>query len=104
MSTPDATGAIYISDTGASVVRKLYPNGTLRIVAGSLGVSGASGNWVRGTSALLRAPRGLTLINGSGAVLVSDVSAVRVLYPNLTIATLVGSLGATGSGGNGGPG
>lgn len=99
----DVSGAMYISDTSSAVVRKLLANGTMTIVAGTLGVTGTAGNNVPGTSASLKSPRGLTLIS-SGAVLISDATAVRVLYPNRTLATLIGTLGTTGVGGDGGPG
>lgn len=87
----DTSGSLYISDLGSAVVRRLQANGTMTVVAGSLGTTGTTGNNVPGTSAFLKSPRGLTLLSSS-AVLIADATAVRILYPNRTLSTLIGTV------------
>lgn len=104
MAGLDASGAFYVSDTQNEVVRRVI-NGTAFIVAGSLNRSGASGNGVPGTSALLRAPRGLAL-TASGDLLIADATTLRLLFTstNNTIITFAGQLGVSGFAGDGGRG
>lgn len=102
----DASGTYYVSDTLNFVVRRLNGStGVFNIVAGRLGVSGSSGSGVPGTSALLAAPKGLTLLS-TGDLVITDSNgpAIRLLSSNLTIVTLAGILGLAGYAGNNGPG
>ena len=104
----DRNGNFYISDTSSYVVRRVSPNGTSSIVAGTLGIAGNSNGGGQGTSALLQAPRGL-VITSQGDLLIADgfpASVLRILYvsTNSSIATFAGTLGISGTSGDGGPG
>lgn len=104
VSAYDPSGSFYVSDTLNRVVRRVYPNGSAFIVAGSLGVSGATGNRVPGKAALFTFPRSLTISGSDVVISDSGVHAVRVLYANQTVATLMGVLGSSGVSGDGGLG
>jgi DNA-binding beta-propeller fold protein YncE len=56
---PDQT--IYFSDSKNHIVRRINPSGVISTVAGTPGVSGASGDAVKATSAQLNNPGGLFL-------------------------------------------
>jgi hypothetical protein len=105
ISTFDSEGTFYVSDSNNRVVRRIYPNGTAVIVVGRLGVSGNTGSRVAGTAALLNTPRALTLWGSSGAdVIIADsgAHALRVLYANQSLITLMGTLASPGYSGDGG--
>ena len=104
ISTYDAPGSFYISDTLNRVVRRVYPNGTTRVVAGQLGVQGVTGNRVAGTAATLNFPRAITISGDAIIIADSGANAVRILFANQTIATLAGTLAVNGYSGDGGLG
>jgi hypothetical protein len=97
VSTYDADGTFYVSDTLNRVVRRVFRNGTTFIVAGILG---SSGNGV----SQLNFPRAITLIGNDVVIADSGSHAVRILYANSTLATLFGTLGAAANSGDGGSG
>ena len=97
VSAFDPSGSFYVSDTVNRVVRRIFPNGTTRIVAGSLGVAGVTGNNVPGTAALCNYPRALTISGADLVIADSGASVVRILYENQTLSTVMGSLGTVGS-------
>ena len=103
VSSYDASGSFYVSDTLNRVVRRVYPNGTTRIVAGKLGLQGSTGNMVAGTAALLNFPRGIIISGGNIVIADSGAHSVRILYANQTLATLAG-IGSSGYSGDGGLG
>ncbi|MBK9992267.1 MAG: hypothetical protein IPP19_16490 [Verrucomicrobia bacterium] len=55
----DALGNIYVADTAASTIRKIFPDGTVTTLAGSAGVVGTSDGL--GTAARFNAPTSLAV-------------------------------------------
>jgi hypothetical protein len=95
VSAYDASGTFYVSDTGNRVLRRVFPNGTTSVVAGTLGVSG-------NTLSLLNFPRAITLVGNDVVIADSGAHVIRVLYPNGTLSTLFGVLGSSAYSGDGG--
>jgi len=105
----DSQGNLYIADLGNSCVRKVTARvvggaaqpidgtETITTVAGTGTMAGNSGDGGLATAAQLRAPRGLAVDMGSGALYIADQSNnnIRVVNAAGTITTLAGS-GATG--------
>src|SRR5215208_4709886 len=54
----DASGNVYIADTGNHTVRKVVPGGTISTVAGT-GIAGYNGDGIAASSARLYAPNGV---------------------------------------------
>jgi MYXO-CTERM domain-containing protein len=103
VSVNSSSGALYISDTGNSCIRRLAGGGTVTTVAGIAGISGKrSGS---GDQALFNQPR--ALISFSNSVIVADTgnSLLRsVLLSNsgTSVATVSLSAPTTSGGGSGG--
>jgi len=97
----DASGFLYIADTGNQRVRKVV-NGNITTIAGN-GTTGYSGDGGPALNATLNSPQGL-LVDSAGNVYISDYSnsVVRVVSPSGTISTLAGN-GTPGYAGDGGP-
>lgn len=93
-----------MSDTLNRVIRRVFPNGTTRVVVGSIGIAGVTGDNVPGTSALLNFPRALTISGVDLVIADSGAHPVRVLYANQTLGTLIGTPGTSGATGDGGLG
>ena len=100
----DASGNLFIADTGNDRIRKIAPDGTISTVAGS-GLRGSSGDGGPATDA------GLFLLNGgdiavdaSGNLFIADSRnhRIRRVIPDGTISTIAGN-GTEGFGGDGGP-
>ena len=89
--TTDASGSIYISDTGNDVIRKVAANGVITTVAGT-GVSGYSGDGGAATSARLQSPWGLA-VDTAGNLYIADWSnhAVRKVTAGGVISTIAGN-------------
>jgi uncharacterized protein (TIGR03437 family) len=97
----DASGNLYIADSGNSAVRKVAPNGIITTVAGN-GTGGFSGDGGRGVFAQLFRPKGVA-VDTAGNVYISDTlnNRIRMVTPNGTISTVVGT-GAAAYFGDGG--
>ncbi len=104
--TIGAFGALYLTDTGNSTIRKITPAGVVTTVAGMPGVAGLQD----GTdNALFNQPRALT-VDASGALYVADTgnAAIRKITPQGVVSTLAlttapaPSGGDSSSGGSGG--
>jgi hypothetical protein len=97
----DASGNVYIADTGNQRVRHIATDGTIATVAGT-GIAGFSGDGGAATVAQLRTPSALA-IDSTGALYIADTGnhRVRKLLPNGTITTVAGS-GNDGDDGDGG--
>ncbi len=95
----DASGFVYIADTGNQRVRKIV-NGTITTIAGN-GSSGYTGDGAAATSATLNSPSGL-VVDGAGNVYISDYgnNAVRKVSAAGVITTVAGS-GSQGYSGDG---
>ncbi len=95
----DAGGAVIVSDSGNSCVRKFTVGGAINTIAGIPGSSGFTGDGVLGgaLNAKLNAPTGVA-IDGAGAIFIADSGnrRVRRLALDATLTTVVGS----GTGGN----
>ena len=97
----DASGNIYIADTGNNVVRQVTPKGVISTFAGT-GTAGFSGDGSAASKAQLNAPQGLA-VDTAGNVYIADAGnfRVRVVGTNGNISTFAGSgsQGYTGDGG-----
>jgi sugar lactone lactonase YvrE len=98
----DATGNLYITDTGHHRVRKVTSAGLITTVAGN-GTEGFSGDNGPATSAQLHFPSGVA-IDAAGNLLIADTinSRIRRVTPAGLITTFAGN-GTPGSGGDNGP-
>ncbi|MEZ4366568.1 MAG: hypothetical protein R2939_09810 [Kofleriaceae bacterium] len=96
----DASGRLYVADTGAHRIRRLETDGTMTVVAGS-GLAGDAGDGGDATAARLDGPRG-TAVDGLGRIYVADTENHRVRRVDLDgrIVTLAGT-GVAGAGANG---
>ena len=91
----DATGNLYVGDSGNNAIRKVTPAGTVTTLAGTSGSSGATD----GTAAIARfsQPRGLSL-DPAGNVYVADYgnNVIRLVTPAGVTSTLAGGAGIIG--------
>ncbi|MDP2342196.1 MAG: hypothetical protein Q8O67_14665 [Deltaproteobacteria bacterium] len=87
----DPIGRLYITDTDNHVVRRLDPDGTLTVVAGT-GTAGFGGDGGPGTSAFLREPRAVAADN-LGRLLIADSGNDRIRRVDVdgTIVTVAGT-------------
>jgi len=90
----DASGNLYVSDSGNNLIRKITPAGNVTTFAGS-GVNGHTDG--TGTAASFDSPAGIT-IDASGNIYVSDSgnNLIRKITSGGVVSTLAGS-GAAGS-------
>ena len=102
----DASGNLYVADSGNYRVRKVSTAGVITTVAGN-GTPGYSGDGGPATAAQLSGPLGLTL-DGAGNLYIGDGSRVRKVLADGTILTVAGNglpfeLGGSPVTGDGGP-
>ncbi len=85
----DATGSLYIADTGNNLIRKITPDGTVTTLAGSGTAATTDG---QGTSADFNGPTGIEL-GPNGILYVSETTGhrVRQVAPDGTVTTIAGS-------------
>ena len=87
----DATGNVYIADTGNHRIRLLTPSGTVTTVAGTSS-PGSTGDGGLATSARLNQPNGVALDSG-GNIYIADTNNHRIRKINIAdgkISTIVG--------------
>jgi sugar lactone lactonase YvrE len=86
----DASGNLYIADTGNNRIRKVDTQGNITTIAGD-GTAGYSGDSGPATNASLRAPFGVA-VDSSGNVFISDSGnhRVRNVGPSGVIQTVAG--------------
>lgn len=82
----DASGDLYIADTGNFRVRKVSKAGIITTVAG-IGVKGSAGDGGRAVLAQLRGPSGLKF-DAAGNLYIADETSVRVVSPGGIIRTV----------------
>jgi uncharacterized protein (TIGR03437 family) len=77
----DSSGNLYIADTNNSRIRKVYPDGTIVTIAGS--IPGYGGNGGPASKATLAFPHGLAFNGSSGNLYLadSDNQVIRLLKP-----------------------
>jgi sugar lactone lactonase YvrE len=88
MVAVDASGNLYLTETGNHTVRKVTPGGVVTTLAGTAGVAGsADGN---GAAASFNLPTGIAL-DGSGNLFVGDMNnnQIRKVTPGGDVTTLV---------------
>ncbi len=95
----DASGNLYLADTGNYRVRKVAADGTITTVAGN-GTPGYSGDGGPATSAQLSRPTGLA-VDSAGTLYLADNGSLRKVTPDGTITTVAGGTGTDA--GDGGP-
>ena len=98
----DQAGNIYVSDSGNNTVRRIAPDGTLTLIAGT-GGAGLGGDGGLARMATLSAPSGLALDN-AGDLFIADRgnSVIRKVGVDGYIQTIAGN-GTAGFSGDGGP-
>lgn len=86
----DASGIVYVADTGNNAIRKITPGGTVSTLAGTMGVSGFMDG--AGPAARFKNPGYLT-VDPTWNVWVTDGSnhAIRKITPGGVVSTLMGS-------------
>jgi sugar lactone lactonase YvrE len=87
----DASGNLFVADTSNNVIRKVTPAGIVSTIAGN-GEAGYYGDNGPATSAALHYPDGVA-VDTTGNVYIADAlnSAVRMVAPGGTIATIAGT-------------
>ena len=92
----DASGNVYVVDTGNGTIRKVTPGGVVTTLAGAAGVVGSADG--AGAAASFFHPPGVAT-DASGNVYVPDTenSTIRKITPGGVVTTLAGTAGETGS-------
>ncbi len=91
----DASGNIYVADSGNDTIRKVTPAGVVSTLAGTVGVAGhADGT---GTAAQFNAPAGLTADSAGNVYVVDQNDTLRKITPAGVVSTLAGITGVAGS-------
>lgn len=90
--TLDASGAIYVADTGNHTVRRISPAGEVSTVAGVPGQQGASDGPL--ADARFASPTDVA-VDANGTIYIADQGngVVRVITPSGQVTTLAGSAG-----------
>jgi len=98
----DASGNVYVADTGNNTIRLITPAGVVTTLAGSAEEYGSSDG--TGSSARFAGPSGIA-VDSSGNIYVADTlnSTIRVLSQGGVVTTLAGSAGQSGAGDGTGP-
>ena len=92
----DATGNVFVADSGNNTIRKITSAGVVTVFAGAAGVPGALDG--TGTAARFNYPRGLAF-DRSGNLLVADSTnnTIRKITSAGVVTTIAGSAGGGGS-------
>ena len=86
----DSSGAVYIADTGNSLIRKVTTDGNIATVAGT-GVPGYTGDGGLATAAEIRNPTGIA-VDSSGNLFIADTrnNVIREVGADGVISTIAG--------------
>ncbi len=97
----DRTGAGYVAD--GTTIRKIFPNGIIRTIAGLISESAFSGDGGPALNARFGTPSGL-VVGPDGSIYIADNGNVRIrkITPDGNVRTIAGS-GVPGFSGDGGP-
>ncbi len=92
----DASGNVYVADSGNDTIRKITPGGVVTTLAGTAGSSGSADGI--GAAARFNTPAGIAT-DASGNVYVADTfnATVRKITPGGVVTTLAGTAGSSGS-------
>ncbi len=92
----DGSGNLYIADSANSLVEEVTPSGTLSIIAGTVGLPGASSPG-SATHSHLNFPEGVA-VDGTGNVYIADTNndVVEKLTPTGTLSIVAGVEGTRG--------
>jgi streptogramin lyase len=98
----DASGTVYVVDSGSHTIRKITPAGVVTTLAGTAGVSGSTDG--TGSAASFYYPARVAT-DASGNVYVADSgnNTIRKITPAGVVTTLAGTAGASGSADGTGP-
>jgi sugar lactone lactonase YvrE len=91
----DASGNVYVADSGNQNIRGISPGGNVYTIAGTAGVAGSTDG--TGVAALFNLPQGIT-VDAAGNIYVSDTnnSTIRKITAGGVVSTLAGAAGQTG--------
>ncbi len=91
----DASGNIYVADTGNHLIRRVSPFGVVTTIAGS-GIAGTADG--TGTAAQFNNPTGLA-VDSSGNIIIADTGShtIRKMTPGGVVTTIAGLAGFSGS-------
>jgi DNA-binding beta-propeller fold protein YncE len=92
----DATGNVYVADSGNNTIRKITSSGMVSTLAGSPGVAGSNDG--TGAAAQFNVPTGLAVDSVTGNVYVIDYlnCTVRKVTASGVVTTLAGTVGGYG--------
>jgi sugar lactone lactonase YvrE len=92
----DASGTVYVADSGNSTIRKINPGGVVTTWAGSAGNPGSDNG--TGSAARFNTPTGVA-VDASRNVYVADTynDTIRKITPDRVVTTLAGLVGHSGS-------
>jgi len=93
--TVDASGTLYVCDTGSNTIRSITPAGQVTTLAGTAGSEGATD--ATGAAARFTAPGGIA-VDSSGYLYVADTyaSTIRRISPSASVTTLAGTAAPQG--------
>jgi sugar lactone lactonase YvrE len=92
----DASGNLYVADTGNHTIRKIAANGSVTTLAGAVGIPGSANG--SGAAARFHGPQGIA-VDRLGNLYVTDSinSTIRKITANGAVTTLAGTVGMIGA-------
>ena len=88
----DASGNLFVADTGNHTIRMITPGGVVSTLAGSVGSSGSSDG--TGSAAKFNTPMGLTIAGGNVIVADKTNALIRQVTSAGVVTTLAGTAGS----------